>query len=316
MRIIGQAIADCRLVTVPFLSALVLFLLAGVSCDQETVSAPSAVARLQKMLEAEKTVSYEGMRDLVWFRESGERRSFFFVQHYEGGPSLVESVGRPGGRNRQWVERYGRLYWLADMKLLLENYLVTETGHRTVSDRDGIMLEIASRHAGRPSIEIVIDNETSVLLAADFRSYQGATTFRSEFRTLLIDPDLPPRSESQGRRNRSSDVEKWKANRKKDVPFAVLEPQFLPVGFVKKSCWKSRRRPRLNTMYSDGLSWIQISLASADSGSPEKVVEQSRCGSRTTLKMVLNGVSIRLVGRLDPSVLLKVLGSLAARTES
>jgi len=300
------------------MTALVLFLLVGTGCDEEAMPARSAAAFLDKMLEAEKTVSYEGMRDLVWSRESGERRSFFFAQHYAGGPTLVQSTGHPGRRRmlRPWVLRHGILYWLADRELLLENYLITEKGRRTVFDREGVVLEITSRYAGRPSIEIVVDTETNILLAADYRDYRGKTTLRSGFRTLLIDPELPARSPSQGRQRQSSDVEKWKQSRSQGVPFAVLEPQFLPDGFVRKSCWKSRRSARLNTMYSDGFAWIQISLAVADPGSPERVVKQSRCGSRTSMNMVLNGVSVRLVGHLEPEILLKVLGSLAVRTES
>ncbi len=314
---VRQTIAERRLLTVGSVTALVLFLLTGAGCDEENMPAHSAAAFLERMLEAEKTVSYEGMRDVVWNRESGERRSFFFIQHYAGGPTLVESTGRPGrrGRGRPWVLRNGMLYWLADKDLFLENHFITEMGRRTVSDREGIVFEISSRHAGRPSIEIVLDTETSILLAINSRDYLGRTRFRAEFRTLLIEPELPERSPSQGRQRLASDVEKWKQS-SRDVPFAVLEPQFLPDGFVRKSCWKSRRSARINTMYSDGLGWIQISLSAADPESPEKVVEQSRCGSRTTMKMVLNGVSVRLVGHLDPEILLKVLGSLTARTET
>ena len=319
MRIpVQRMIADAHSLTACVLAAAVLILLTGLGCEIETTSAASAVDLLHRMLAAEKSVEYEGMRDLVRFYESGERRSFFFVQHYKNGPTLVERTGRPGGRSRRWVERFGRLYWLADKELLLKNYIVVEKGRRTVSERDGIVLEITSRHEGRPSIEIVVDVESNLLLAAEFRSYLGRISFRSEFRTLLIDPGLPPRSPQRkwdGQR-RSSDVEKMKDNGEQAIPFAMIEPQYLPEGFVRKSRWKSRRSPRVNTMYSDGLSWIQISLSPAEPGSPERVVKQTCCGSRTTMKMVLDGISIRLVGRLDPSVLLKVLGSLTGRTES
>jgi negative regulator of sigma E activity len=180
------------------------------------------------------------------------------------------------------------------------------------------VLEIASGHEGRPSLEIVVDAGSSLLLATEFRDYRGQVAYRSEFRTLLLDPglpDRPPERKWEGK-GRMWDVERVKDTGAKVLPFAMLEPQYLPEGFVRKSSWKSRRSDRVNTMYSDGLTWIQISLSPAEPGSAEKVVTQARCGSRTTMNMVLNGVAVHLVGHLDPAVLLKVLGSLGERPAS
>jgi negative regulator of sigma E activity len=291
---------------------LVVITVAG--CEIRTSSAASAVDRLHRMLAAERSLEYEGMRDLVRFYGSRERRSYCFVQHYSNGPTIVESAGRSGG-SRRWVERRGRLYWLADKNLLLRNYVVEEKGRRTVSERNGLVLSITSRHEGRPSIEVVVDEETSLLLSSEFRNYLGETSFRSSFQTLLIDPGLPARSPKEGR-ERKGDVERVQKSSRKALPVKMLEPRYLPEGFVRKASWKSRRSPRINTIYSDGLSWIQLSLSEAEAGSPERVVEQSRSGSRTTMKMVLSGVHIRLVGRLDPEELLEVLRSMAERVES
>ncbi len=165
--VVRQMIADGRLLTVGVLTALVLLVSSGTGCDDEPVSNLSAISLLDKMLAAEKGVSYEGMRDLTWARKGRERRSFFFVRQYPGGPTLVESAGRQGGRSRRWVERFGRLYWLADKDLLLENYRVAEIGRRMVSEREGIVLEIASRHSGRPSVEIVIDADFAEFIDDD-----------------------------------------------------------------------------------------------------------------------------------------------------
>lgn len=312
-----------RLSSLLFLLSSLLVLLTTPGCGMETSSAAPAVDILHRMLAAEKSVEYEAMRRQVRFYESGERRSFFFVRHYRNGPTLVESMGRQGypewpGRSGGWVERFGRLYWLADKELLLKNYIVTEKGRRTISEREGIVLDVSSRHKGRPSIEVVVDAETNLLLAAEFRNYRGQAAFRSELQSLLLDPDLPVREPTRGWKGqrRTGDVERVKGGAGEAPSFTVLEPQFLPVGFVRKSSWKSRRSDRLNLMYSDGLTWIHLSLAKAEPGATERVVEQTRCGSRTTMQMAVYGVSVRLVGRLDPAVLLKVLGSLKGRTES
>ena len=290
---------------------------AGCGIKSSSASSPSAVDLLKRMVAAEKSTEYEGMRDLVRFLGTGERRSFFFVQHHANGPTLVESAGRQGGPSRQWVERFGRLYWLADKQLLLQNYVVAENGRRMVSGRDGRVLEITSRHEGRPSIEIVVDAGCGLLLATEFRDYRGQVSHRSEFRTLLLHPGLgaPPAEKQSERKWRNWDVEQLK-DKKGAVSFGVLEPRYLPEGFVRKSRWRSRRSDRVNTMYSDGLTWIQISLSPAEPGRAERVVKQVRSGARTTMNMNLNGVAVHLVGQVDPAVLLDVLGSLKEEADS
>jgi MucB/RseB N-terminal domain len=304
---------DFRVLSIGLVSLVLLAVLPG--CGGEVADPPPgpAVERLSGMLEAERTLSYEAMKELHWISPRGDRWKFQFVQKYANGPSFVEGVGEPAGRSRRWMERFGRLYWLGDQKLLLENYRVREIGRGSLVGRETVVLEIESKHAGRPSIELVLDAETNLLLGADFRNYEGKSTFCARCTSILFDPELPPLPATKG-----LDVRKREGPGKPAPPalsFIPLEPKYLPEGFVKKSSCRTRFSRGQKTIYTDGLSWIEVSVSKAPAGSPECVVRQFSRGNGTTMTMVVSGVAVRLVGRLSSDELLKVLRSLSPVTE-
>ena len=74
--------------------------------------------------------------------------------------------------------------------------------------------------------------------------------------------------------------------------------------------WGSRTLQH-ETIYSDGLTWITLSQSKAEDGSEENVVRQKLRGTRYTMRVVVRGVAIRLVGRLSPDELISVLESLS-----
>jgi negative regulator of sigma E activity len=169
-------------------------------------------------------------------------------------------------------------------------------------------------------MRLVVDEETGLLLEIEKLDYQGARTMVSRFTTVILDPELPqpPERKSSSWRRR---WEKYGAQKRErpELSFAPLAPRFLPEGFrEKKTCrYSVRERGKegrvavVRTMYSDGMSWIDIRQSPAAPGSEENKVRQYRRGSRVKMYVVIGGVEVRLVGRLDPAELLEVLDSLA-----
>jgi len=283
------------------------------SCDSQPISAATAVNGLRRMVQAEENLSYEGMRRMstVWGSdgEDDERRhdSFYLVTHQAGGRTRMEGAGLPAGRVRRWTQSGTRFSWLRDVDLLLRNYTVEEAGTETVVGRAGQVLRVRSIHPGRPSARLVVDAQTGLLLVSEFWDYRGALTLESRFDTLLLDAEIKV-GESKRRWNRRPEREKTQDTA---LAFVAFEPQFLPEGFESvRSHRTGRRRPGVSHLYSDGLSWIEITQNAAEPDAEERVVTQRRIGSRITMSMVHDGVAVRLVGRLDPVVLIKVLESL------
>ncbi|MHC4473156.1 MAG: sigma-E factor regulatory protein RseB domain-containing protein [Planctomycetota bacterium] len=286
-----------------------------VDCELEHTSAATAVNRLSRMLEAERSLPYQGMKEV----EFGGRTQFLLVSHHADGSTAVETAGVPTRRrNKSWVHRRHRFYWLSDFDLLLRNYRVRELSKETVLGRGAITLEVRSVHPGRPRMRLVVDEETGLLLDAEKFDHRGVRTYRSRFTTLLLDPELPDPPPS-----RKMPWFPWKPHGRTGsggLPFTPLEARYLPDGFEKTSSFRhgfprGSMGPRLVTTYSDGLTWIQLSQSLAKEGSEENVVRQRVHGSRVSMVVVVNGIRVRLVGSLAPSALVEVLESLGIRPD-
>jgi hypothetical protein len=292
----------------------------AVDCGLENTSAATAVNRLNRMLAAEREFTYQGMKEV----EFGTRTSFLFVSHYADGSTAVETVGLPTTRrNKSWVQRHRRFYWLKDKELLLKNYHVREAGRETALGREAIALVIRSNHPGRPRMRLVVDEDTGLLL--DVEKFDGSDrrTFRSRFTTLLLDPELPeppaPKKPGFPWRHRGPPG----PSKATALDFDPLMPRFLPEGFEEKSSYSSKRgfgrsreRPSLVTIYSDGMTWIKLRQRKAEEGSEECVVRQRPLhGSRVKMTVVVKGVEVRLEGDLNPSELIAVLESLGLEPE-
>jgi hypothetical protein len=252
-------------------------------------------------------------------------------------------------------------YWLKDRDLLLRNYRVEITNREEiVADRSGVALEVRSRYPGRPSLRLVLDEATGLLL--DFRlfDWKGKPAITSRFTSLLLDPGLPEEPEQPdpwswnswgwkfgdwkggdwkagGWKAGNWNSGNWKSggtgkagfvppgpwNRFKKVPgpvtaeigeklgFPPFVPRYLPEGFRLKATYEGYGRNRLlKTVYSDGLSWIEMYQRQAREPEEDRVVHESTRCSRTRMSLCLDGVKISIEGRLDPEVLREVVKSL------
>jgi len=295
-----------------------LLITQAVDCGLEQTSAAPAVNQLDRMLAAERNLTYQGMKEV----EFGCRTSFLLVSHYADGSTAVETSGVPTTRrNKSWVQRHHRFYWLKDKDLLLRNYRVRETGRGTVLGRAAIVLDIRSIHAGRPRMRLVVDEGTGLLLDVEKFDVRGTRTFRSRFTTLLLEPELP--EPPVRREKRGFPWRRHGSPRSAELDFGPLVARFLPEGFEKKGSHRNksgfgpdRGRPVFMTNYADGMTWFTLSQKKAEHGHEECVVRQRPIhGSRVKMTVVVNGVEVCLVGDLEPATLIAVLESLGAAPE-
>lgn len=300
-------------------SSLVLLPMAVLQCGEDSTSAAPALNRLDRMLAAERDLSYEGMKQLVYGEGRQTRQQFLFVDHDGPGSTFVEAAGVPVGRARRWKQRGSPFYWLANRQLLLRNYRVVETGTERVCDRDGVALELRSVHEGRPSMHMVVDEETGLLLSADSFDYRGRLTFHSAFTTLIVEgasSAVPVAEESPVHAEGWEARSRGRGAKPPVLPFEPLEPKLLPAGFERRGDYSLKQwTPGLQTVYSDGLTWITFRQTNAPSGAEEMVVHQLQRGLRTSLRLVYRGVQVCLEGQLDPEVLLQTLRSVGPRGE-
>ncbi len=294
------------------LLGLPLFLALAASCGADVTSAAPAVDRLNRMARAEAAYAYEGMKTVTVRSGKREWVRAYYVQWDPARGTRIERMGEASGNGEKgrrsgsrWNRWWSRLYWLKDRELLLRNYRVQERGLETVAGRPGVALEIRPVHPGRPRIRLVVDEETGLLLDYLKFDYRGEPVFHSRFTALRLWKAAPGRAEEPRGPGAPSRGGK---ERRAGAPFRVLRPGFLPAGFERKGEWI--RGKLVRQVLSDGLTWIEIVERRAASGSEGNVVRQCRRGSRVYLRVVLEGVEIRLVGRIDPAELLAILESM------
>jgi negative regulator of sigma E activity len=280
-------------------------------CDEAPASDTDAVSLLERMLASEDSVSYRAVKRMTAVGEDGQEKTWEHrVTHYAGGPTVFERSEDP---DRPWVQERGRFYWLGDLDVLLSNYRVRLTGRGADADRPVATFVVESIHEGRPSMTFTVDEETGLLLRAESRDWRGELNMRSEITELEIDPELPPPPEARRSRFRPEAGSVAGGGEEVELPFEPLTPRWLPAGFVEKGRYRHYARGvRLKTVYSDGLTWFEIAERAAEPDDGEKnVAKKWTHGSRTTLMVVLKGVKVVLVGRLEPEVLVRILDSLA-----
>ena len=228
-----RAIARVPVAVIP----IALFAISA--CGTEPTSAAPAVNRLSRMIEAEWTQRYEGIKVVSFATGGGERVRNLYVDWKPGGKSVVERLGVAAGRRRTWRTSRPRLYWLKDRALLLRNYVVVENGPEKVAGRPCDSLLLRSRHPGRPSMRMLVDAETGLLLDFTKYDYEGRRTFRSRFTSIRIRPSMPsaPGRGSGGGALASAIREPRTSSgvseKERTVDFAPFRAGLLPRGFAQ-----------------------------------------------------------------------------------
>lgn len=306
-------IADTREFWV-VLSLGAVLLACAPSCGVDPGEASPAAEWLERVAAAEKAYSFEGVREVSSQCRGHSRTKWYFDTHHPGRATVSVSTGTPTGRQRRHRGFLPRLFWLKDRDVLLRNYRVAIVGREEVAERAGVVLEIRAVTSGRPSVRMIADEETGLLLGMERRDYRGEVIYRSKFTTLLIDTaEEQDEADDRGGHRRWSPP--WGGKRghrdSSGADFMPLVARYLPEGFQRKMKPWSRTGSRRFELFSDGLCWLSMSQRAAPEGAEERVVEQRQWGDRVVLEMVHRGVKVKVTGGLDPEELLEMIRSLA-----
>ncbi|HVE39244.1 MAG TPA: sigma-E factor regulatory protein RseB domain-containing protein [Planctomycetota bacterium] len=261
-------------------------------------------ARLQAFLTsieaAEETIPYVGTRVVggvdtvklrIWSREGHKRVDFLGIEG-KARPrpgSRIPLVGavpvflRPG--HEQWKRK------IKDAALAVRNYEVVVLGRDVIAGRDCEVIDVRSRHEGRPSYRVAADLANRFPLRYEVFS-KGERVFETHFAEIQYHPAVSSGTFQERQRPNWLNVsqEEVAAERMTEAAgFSVLRPSYVPRGFelrgsellrVKAELSKELREtikpflpfpmPKLDATvahltYTDGLAAVAVVECSASS---------------------------------------------------
>ncbi len=272
--------------------------------------ADDAAALLRRAVEAERTCVYSGYKRTIHGREGEGRATRMKVSHTSAGRTLLE-WDEGGGPARRW-ECSTRAPWMADTDLVLGNYSATldAADGPVIAWRDTRRLTLRSARPGRPSLELLVDKETSIVLREEIRDFDGRVWLTNVFDTIEYRsppnaPDAPP----DGAAEQLADVREADA----DVPAMPLSVTSAPEGFRRVS---RSRAPRdgVREDWTDGLAAFSVTLRPGEAGPSsgrDGELQRRTCSGRASVTGILGGVEVVVLGNLPVSDLEAVARSLA-----
>jgi len=228
--------------------------LAAIRHAQETESS----ALLRRVAEGHARASYRG--GASWnARGPGKRVT---VRH--DAVSGRTAYGFPGPFFREFVlagpshRMPDPVAWCVDTNALLENYTATELEPRTFLERPVRVLRVSPRHAGRPTVEVWVDESSGLPLRYSTFRADGSLYRVCEFYRIEYGPERVPAVDLQkSHRYAGTPVSL-------DVPqaaagFRPMFPAYLPAGFrLVEARVKQWATPKLTLVYSDGVTAFEI----------------------------------------------------------
>ena len=171
----------------------------GVLSDARSTALEALLARIEA---AEDSVPYEGVREMggpdggvrlrIAYKEGHKRIDFL---GFRGGAPKAPAGARPprvpffGGGIPAFL-RPGEGQWkkrVKDIELAVRNYDVVIAGRETVAGRAADLIELHSRHPGRPDYRIAADVENRFPLRFEVLSAAG-TVFETRFESIAFHP--------------------------------------------------------------------------------------------------------------------------------
>jgi len=287
-------------------------LLAGVAaCDgdaPQTVPADSGAEALRAVVAAEKSLVYTGYKRTIHGEEGVGRATRMKVSRSAAGRTLLEWGDEGGQPARRWAYK-SRFAWLDDPALLLRNYTVEvdPADGPAVAWRDTRHLKIRSRRPGRPSLDLLVDKETSLVLREEMRDFDGKLWLTNVFDT--IDYRAPDET-AAGEPPAEPLAESGSADRSAAMPLRVTAPPdgFVRTGGVRSECGGVRED------WTDGLaafSVIERTAEPAAAGVTEGELQRRACSGRATVSGRFSGVDVTIAGNLPAAELETVVRGLA-----
>jgi hypothetical protein len=275
--------------SLPILAAA---LLVGAGCRPDPRR--EAEDLLFRIAAAEREVPLVGWRTVAQGPVGVSRETRLRVVRYGDGSALLSWEGPDGAEPRRWRTRTFSP-WVEHTAHALRNYDVVADPDAdvTVAARAARRVRLVPRIAGRSSVELRVDAETSVVLSESWRGPDGEETLLRRFESVPVGADAETAPPSG-----------W-------TPLAVtvLPSGFEPVGRPGPTCsgWRSD--------FTDGvaaLSVVQAPVAEgADAPAAGDVRRRSWDGG-AELHAVLSGLEVRVSGSLPAAELEGVLRGLAA----
>lgn len=171
----------------------------------DTVHDPESRDLLDRIVRAERSVAYHGVRTTVYGPEGGSRATRLRIVHTAEGRTFMEWTpargdATPDRPSRSWSTE-SRFAWADHPALLLRNYRVVllPDDPPPVAWRPSRLVRITGRSPGRPSLDLVVDAETWVVLADTWRTPDGASWLRGRFDAIEfgLPPEVPPERPSE-----------------------------------------------------------------------------------------------------------------------
>jgi hypothetical protein len=277
-------------------------LLVAPGCN-ESAPAPAddGAAVLQRVLTAERTVAFTGLKRTIQGVEGEGRATRMKVSRDETGRTCLE-WDPEDAEPRRW--RYAqRRGWAASPELLLRNYTVTRdpAPGPDVAWRDTARLTIKSRTAMRPSVDLLVDASTWVVLREEFRDCDGNVWLTNVFDSIEYG--------APGSLPASADMpEAAPARTDTPLPLAVTA---VPAGFV--SVGRSAvEGGGVREDWSDGLAAFSVVQRPLPKGEaqPAGRIARRACSGRASVTGVFGDVEVTVYGTLPVAEIEAVVRSL------
>lgn len=237
------------------------------------------ISTLERIAEAERTVSYVGLRLKTFSSSRGTRTFEEVVIHKSIDASyrkVVSIVGRSNDRetnnnenrrDRQETNR-DRHEWRQvrsqflkeEIELIAQNYNLEESAStEKIMSYETNILTITPKFAGRPTKRIFFARENGVILRVEDLDTEGVLQDMFVYTRISFNPEAVERKwksvekEIKPRPPRSTSISLAKAE--KMIKTKAIQPEYLPPGFQLKDVRiiKSRENDSILLEYTDGL---------------------------------------------------------------
>jgi hypothetical protein len=275
------------------------------SPPESAVSQPASdgAAALARVIAAERSVAFTGYKRTIHGVEGEGRATRMKVSRDDTGRTWLE-WDRDGAEPRRW--RYAQKRgWAASPELLLRNYAVTldPSPGPAVAWRDTAHLSVRSATPGRPSLDLLVDAATWVVLREQFRDCDGNVWLTNVFDSIEYGPPAPQPDAAEALPDASP------ARTAAALPLAVTSP---PSGFecVGRTDVEGGG---VREDWSDGLaafSVVERPVSREGESPPAGRIARRACSGRASVTGVFGGTEVTVYGSLPVAQVEAVVRSL------
>lgn len=273
---------------------------------------------LLRIVEAETKVAFQGIRTLTQGPRGASRETRLRLVADGAGHTLLEWPGGDEAKPRRWTVEH-RFEWVRRPELLLRNYKVRvdPAASPPVAWRETRRVEITGRRAGRPSLDLLVDAETWIVLAESLRDAEGSEWRSARFESIEYGKAA---EEAPGERAEALPVAATREPRPADwspLTVATSAEGFELVACGTASCGTPSKdgdqaAPTWREDWSDGLAGFSVLQrpAAASETTPAGEVRRRRWLGGASLATRRDGVEVTVYGTLLADDLLAVLRGL------